>query len=515
MPSKEKTKKDTCSVVAFAPDGLVIASGYASGIIRLWQAETKKELLVLTGHKDRVNSLTFSPDGQFLASGSSDRRIIIWDPYKGELLKTLRGHGGAINSLAFDPTGTLLASGSSDKRIRIWNRKRDWKKKKELKGHEDSIAEIKFSPINKLLASASWDHTVGLWSIEDGEKIAELKGHFGPIYGLDFHPEGTKLITCSSDGVLKLWDVDKKTELKQLAAIPAAFWAVAFHPNGKVVASGSTDHLVRLWDITTMKEIKELKAHKELVTDVVFSPDGDILLSSSVDGIVQIWDASKILQKPKPGLFSRAKDLVLRTGVKDFVLTSVDRLKETKEQWEENRARKELRQRMIDELPTIISLMKTGEMLTINEIQNRYNCDRELVEQVIIQLLEEKQISGTFNLFTGVLHISDDANHYELILDDDSSVDLVELDQTCFYCGEPIKANTKYCPSCKREVAICPVCKLSIDFDDKVGVCVQCGARGHFGHMREAVKVTGKCPICGEKMDWNEGITVFQRKPAK
>lgn len=517
MREEEKAGQDICSVVAFIADGSVIASGYDSGVIRLWKLETKKELLVLHGHKDRVNSLVFSPDGKILASGSSDRKIILWDPFRGEIIKTLKGHGGAINSLTFNKNGTLLASGSSDKRIRIWSAKKNWKKIKELKGHDDSVYGVKFSPDDKLLASASWDHSVRLWEPEEGKLIMELTGHFGPVYDLDFSPNGKTLVTCSSDGIIKLWDLEKGIELKQLASLSSAIWSVAFHPKRKLIASGSTDHLVRLLAIETGRVLKTLKGHKELVTDVVFSPNGELLLSSSLDGSIQIWNVDKLLEE-KTGVFSKAREAIVSGGIKRFVgeiLTkSKEKIRGSKEQMGKEKTKEELRKKMLEELPEIISLIHNGDELKVTEIQERYNCDQRLVEEVIIKLLKEEKITGSFNPFSGVF-MPYSGQPSEIIQTEDPMADLVELDQTCFYCGNPITVDAKFCPACHEEVAVCPVCKLSINFDESVGVCVYCGSKGHLNHMREAVKVTGFCPVCHKSMDWNSEITEFKRSPSK
>ena len=143
----EEKNTDICSKIIFSPDGTIVVSGYQSGLIHVWNLETKKEMAVLKGHKDRINALAFTSDSKILVSGSSDKRIIVWDAFKGELLKVLRGHWGKIKSLAINNEGTLLASGSTDKKIKIWDIQKDWKKIQDFKGHEDSIAEVKFSPI--------------------------------------------------------------------------------------------------------------------------------------------------------------------------------------------------------------------------------------------------------------------------------------------------------------------------------------------------------------------------------
>jgi WD40 repeat protein len=67
-----------------------------------------------------VNSVAFTPDGQILVSGSDDKTIKLWNPETGKTIVTLSGHSKGVSSVVFSPDGHSLASGSFDKTIKIW-----------------------------------------------------------------------------------------------------------------------------------------------------------------------------------------------------------------------------------------------------------------------------------------------------------------------------------------------------------------------------------------------------------
>ncbi len=55
--------KQPCDGIAYSPDGKLLATSDDSGIIKIWNSATGKELLNLT-QSGNVHSVAFSPDGK-------------------------------------------------------------------------------------------------------------------------------------------------------------------------------------------------------------------------------------------------------------------------------------------------------------------------------------------------------------------------------------------------------------------------------------------------------------------
>src|SRR5262249_41511832 len=109
-----RAAEELASAMAYSPDGTMLASGagFSEPTIRLWNAESGREIGRLEGHRGWVSALIFFPDGRKLASASSDQTIRLWDISTRRLLKTFRGHKSPVTSLALHPDNTTLISGA-------------------------------------------------------------------------------------------------------------------------------------------------------------------------------------------------------------------------------------------------------------------------------------------------------------------------------------------------------------------------------------------------------------------
>ncbi|BAZ01424.1 serine/threonine protein kinase with WD-40 repeats [Tolypothrix tenuis PCC 7101] len=301
QPQTLKGHASDVNAVAFATDGLTLASGSDDNTIKLWNIKNNQEIRTLKGHKKWIWAVAFSPDGKTLASGSADKTIKLWNLANGEVINTLKAHTDGISSIAFSPDGKTLASSSIDKTINLWNVS-NGQLIRTFKGHKQAVSALAFSPDGSTLASGSWDKTIKLWNVATGKEIRNFVGHSELIISVAFSPDGLTLASGSKDKSIKLWNLVTGETIRTLKGHTDKVNSVVYVPktgdsktsNNFTLISGSSDNTIKLWDTATGKEIRTLKRDSGYIYSVAISPDGKTIASGgSADNIIKVWHLSQ------------------------------------------------------------------------------------------------------------------------------------------------------------------------------------------------------------------------------
>ncbi len=277
-------------VVAFSPNGQVLATADVEGQILLWRVADGQQLLACQGQTERIRAIAFSPDSRILATGSDDQTVRLWDVATGDCLNTLYGHGDRVQCISFSPQGRLLASGSDDQSIRLWDVDSGQCIDRWLE-HEDALRCLRFSPDSRFLLSGSDDQSVKLWDVEAGKCLQTLQGSPNWIWALVFRPDQRIWASSSDEHAVKLWDVHTGDCFRTLQGPTDSVWALAFSPDGQLLASASSSEAaIRLWQVSTGLCLKTLPSADRQIRSLTFSPDGQLLASGSMARLVQLWD---------------------------------------------------------------------------------------------------------------------------------------------------------------------------------------------------------------------------------
>ncbi len=295
--------RDGVNAVAFSPDGKLLASGDMGGTVRLWDPVTGQPAgaPIRSVTLAPVTAVAFSPDGKLLAAAGADRHVRLWNPATRQAVGApLNGGPRWVLGVAFRPDGKLLASADNDGTVRLWNPATRHPVGAPLRAVTNGgVNAVAFSPDGKLLASAETDGTVRLWNPATGQAPrARFRHVSGGVTGVEFSPDGKLLASADNDGTVRLWN--PATGQPAGAPLPAEAGAgsrvsgVAFSPDGKLLASADNDGTVRLWNPATGQAagapLPAEAGQGSQINAVAFSPDGQLLASGDMSGTVRLWD---------------------------------------------------------------------------------------------------------------------------------------------------------------------------------------------------------------------------------
>lgn len=276
------TGKNHVSMLAFSPNGAVLAGADEYGDTRVWRLEDilasrgESAGLRLRGHSRNLTDLSFSPDSQWLATSSADRTVRVWDvarclaydqfgataPISASAVGAaqLSGPAAGVQRVTFDVTGALILAGDADGVITVWRRavsgrssiragsENEWTEANSLRGHSGSIQSLHPISDGRFMTSAE-DGTVRYWEpiVEDP---ARLRGHRTSVNCVALTPDGRHAVSCDGGYAMFVWDTETAAAVARVtapfqgSARGLACWEQEHH---QVVAAAFTPHAEHGW----------------------------------------------------------------------------------------------------------------------------------------------------------------------------------------------------------------------------------------------------------------------------
>jgi RNA polymerase sigma factor (sigma-70 family) len=160
--------------LAFSPDGQTLA-GTVRDTLRFWDVTTAKEIGKSALPQAITGMMAYSPDGRVLALENTDQTISLWETATGKERGRI-GYKAAADItpqppfrqgliLAFSPDGGLLATRAGHDVV-VWDVIAG-KEVGRFKGHEEDITALAFFADGKSLVSGSADTTSLIWETAD------------------------------------------------------------------------------------------------------------------------------------------------------------------------------------------------------------------------------------------------------------------------------------------------------------------------------------------------------------
>ncbi len=281
------------TAVAFAPNGLTVASACEDGIVRIWRVTTGQVLRELTGHTGPVTSVAYSADSMRLVSGGADGDASVWGVTSG-VREIAIPTGADVLAVDFAPDGLTVASGGTDDLAKIWN-VADGMLSRQLVFHFDDVTAVEYSPDGTRLLTASLDAIAAVHDIASGGLVSFGDEATDALEDATFAPDGATFVTASADHGIRRHDTANGALLTDYSVLRDRPGRFAISPDGTLIAAAGNgpgeQNQVKLFAMSDGAIVRSLESINGPGPSA-FSPDGTKLAVVFCSGGIDLFDVA-------------------------------------------------------------------------------------------------------------------------------------------------------------------------------------------------------------------------------
>jgi WD40 repeat protein len=290
------------TVPSFSPE----LSNLSLELITLGNADEIEQLAQFGDAEGVINIVAFSPDGTLIAVDGPDDTVRLWSVNTGEQVFVFDTNGVFTQDLAFSPDGKLLAS-IGRRTLSIWDLQSGTRIENLFLADNNHDLKINFSPNNDRIAFTADTGDISLWDVAIAHNDSTFRaGDY--VTGISFSPNGKCLaygvgsFVLEGTGDVQIRNLETNLALQSFGGITHSHapTEIVFSADGQSLVAGSTDTIIRIWDVRTGELRTTLRGHRYPVNDVAVTADGSLVASASGldtlhnpsngDNTVRIWD---------------------------------------------------------------------------------------------------------------------------------------------------------------------------------------------------------------------------------
>ncbi|KAJ1771653.1 WD40 repeat-like protein [Coemansia sp. RSA 1813] len=291
------------TVARFSPSGYYIASGDASGKVRIWDTVNeehalKSEFQPISG---RISDIAWDPESQRIMAVGEGRgqygHVFTYD--SGNTVGMVTGHSKVINACAMRQRRPFRAVTCSDDMTCVFYHGAPYKYAALLSDHAGFVQDVKYAPSDDYFVTVGSDKKIMLYDGKTGELVRQVAAgspadaHTGSIFAVAWSPDSKYIVTSSGDRTCRFWDIEKD-KLAWTVRVGGSATSPGHQQVGNLWAG---EHIISLslsGDINVLQmdaaePVKVIYGHQKAITAAALT-QSKRLYTGSYDGRLCAWD---------------------------------------------------------------------------------------------------------------------------------------------------------------------------------------------------------------------------------
>ena len=290
----------TVTVAKYSPSGFYIASGDASGKVRIWDTVNlehilKNEFQPISGE---IRDIAWSPDSQriVVVGNGREKYAHVFMADTGTSVGEVLGQTKIINTVDYRPARPFrIITGSEDNSLGYFEGP-PFKFKMTKNEHNRFVQAVRFSPNGELFASAGFDGKIFIYDGKTADLVGEVgsPAHKGGVYAVAWSPDGKQLLSSSGDKTCKIWDVETRamvTDFNMGSTVEDQQYSCLWQGE-HLLTVGLHGFITYLDPSNPSQPKKAIKGHNKPITALAISQDRNHIYTGSHDGNVTQWDVA-------------------------------------------------------------------------------------------------------------------------------------------------------------------------------------------------------------------------------
>ncbi|KAF9057608.1 WD40 repeat-like protein [Panaeolus papilionaceus] len=261
--------------------------------VQIYAPRTQKVTKTISRFKDIARSGCIREDGKLVVAGDDSGLIQVFDVNSRAILRTLDSHKQPVHVTKFSTLSpTQILSCSDDTTVKLW----DVPSQSAITtfhDHTDYVRTGQVAPHNpNLIVTGSYDSTVRFFDARSGncEIVMGLDNHSQekvPVEQVLMFPSGSALLS-SAGPILRLWDIVAGGRCSRaMSNHQKTITSLVFNPTGNRLLTGGLDQMVKVYDISTYRVVHTMRYPAPILC-LGLSPDETHIVGGMSDGTLSI-----------------------------------------------------------------------------------------------------------------------------------------------------------------------------------------------------------------------------------